>query len=1287
MIIDENFIQCGKITNYSEKIAFEKIENVIVLGGIKNKFYLLKNYSLFSGNNHNPLELDLVVISTRGIYVIEIKHWNENFDNDKQNDYINKEIIKLNDKCKILKSKIESSKILGSMYINGKFLLTDTKDNRIKIQKNGLWFYSLNNIKEILNLEGSEHINDVKIKQIKDYLYKGGDYYFSNKGYFNLKDLWEEGNHKVYSARKNNNDIQLHTFDLTSFSKSIIEKEKEKAKREFDILYKFSKVPFFPTLYEPFESLPDYRDEVCFYSIITPNYPSIENKITDKNWDIFDKIRFTANSLLALDKIHNLLNEELNNQYDKKLILRNLNSKNILVTNNINPTFTQLNYVKIPDAQTISENIKLTIDESIPPEISNGDIRNATYKSDIYSICYSLLKIFDINSEIGKSIIFILKRGLSKDAENRPSLIELHNDINSIFNSIKSKESHKIHYNKFEIGNKIKFKSEYYKITNIIGEGGIGESYKVIEINEKTNDEYGTYIGKRIKNQENFISVQHAYKKVKALTASPYLATIHEIASDWDQNSFVSILKWIPGSDLQSYKGYLHIIEDEKIENFLIEKLLNICDALQNLHNSNLVHGDINPRNILISENNKSFILIDYDSVVEIGSTPKFRNNNLYNSPNLRSGNSILPKDDLYSISITLLDCMLEDSPFHYQNKLNLERGINWELFEKFKLTKFIKILKELIENSSIRDASEAISFINSESILKNHPKPILIAKDKKRNERLLDILKTYPGSLRGNIETRGLDSNFAVNTYIKTSLEIEILDKIKKRELKLLILLGNAGDGKTALLQNLSKELGYPNNSSERLYNFITIDGININVNLDGSASYNDKSAIELLDEFFNPFLKNEVPSNLTSMLAINSGPFYKWISNLNEDSKLRNQFYKVLIEGDYSELRTDFRIMDLNTRSLVGNISENDKIIEVNFIRELILSLIGENFDQHWSECKNCISSNKCSTFYSMNLLHSDKKDIIINNLILILQLVHQLGKVHITIRELRAFISYVLYGINYCDDYHSNDNIDLEYFFNRIFDTLSTARQGELLKEISQLDPSLISHPDIDKYLLLSDNKIFNELNFTERKRKYFMTESSDEILKIKGDNNYFGINKAKHFENFLNFPLLTENERLKIKVKILTGISKINFLPSKAYENQSYIPFKVNQRTPTETVFWVNKEISYFKLEENQIYKSFKHQSILHNFLVLYYSNDINEKLLINYELYFYLLELESGTQLPSEITYDIFSNLSIFVDRITEEDSSEMISWTPLNEDNIYTIKMIMKDQIKQLEIS
>src|SRR5207302_11245804 len=86
----------------------------------------------------------------------------------------------------------------------------------------------------------------------------------------------------------------------------------------------------------------------------------------------------------------------------------------------------------------------------------------------------------------------------------------------------------------------------------------------------------------------------------------------------------------------------------------------------------------------------------------------------------------------------------------------------------------------------------------------------------------LKSLLQLFPGSLAyGNIETRGLDSPFAAETYVETALEESLFKAIRERQLRLVILCGNAGDGKTALLQHLAQRFGVPElKSAERLWN-----------------------------------------------------------------------------------------------------------------------------------------------------------------------------------------------------------------------------------------------------------------------------------------------------------------------------------------------------------------------------------------------------------------------------------------------------------------------------------
>ncbi|MFO7774777.1 MAG: hypothetical protein R6W89_03170 [Candidatus Hydrogenedentota bacterium] len=64
----------------------------------------------------------------------------------------------------------------------------------------------------------------------------------------------------------------------------------------------------------------------------------------------------------------------------------------------------------------------------------------------------------------------------------------------------------------------------------------------------------------------------------------------------------------------------------------------------------------------------------------------------------------------------------------------------------------------------------------------------------------LKELLQVQPGSPWGNVETRGLDSSFARETYVETELDRQVADAVRGKTVSLVILCGNAGDGKTAM-------------------------------------------------------------------------------------------------------------------------------------------------------------------------------------------------------------------------------------------------------------------------------------------------------------------------------------------------------------------------------------------------------------------------------------------------------------------------------------------------------
>src|SRR5262249_13607274 len=149
--------------------------------------------------------------------------------------------------------------------------------------------------------------------------------------------------------------------------------------------------------------------------------------------------------------------------------------------------------------------------------------------------------------------------------------------------------------------------------------------------------------------------------------------------------------------------------------------------------------------------------------------------------------------------------------------------------------------------------------------------------------------LQSYPGSPRwGNRETRGLDTPFAAETYVPTALEESLLEDIRQNRVRLVILCGNAGDGKTALLQHLAQELGLGRlnrlHSSSRILEGGVPNGPRIRMNLDGSAAWNGKSADEILDTFLAPFQDGPPGQNIVHLLAVNDGRLLEWIEGVEE-------------------------------------------------------------------------------------------------------------------------------------------------------------------------------------------------------------------------------------------------------------------------------------------------------------------------------------------------------------------------------------------------------------------
>jgi hypothetical protein len=118
----------------------------------------------------------------------------------------------------------------------------------------------------------------------------------------------------------------------------------------------------------------------------------------------------------------------------------------------------------------------------------------------------------------------------------------------------------------------------------------------------------------------------------------------------------------------------------------------------------------------------------------------------------------------------------------------------------------------------------------------------------------------------------------------------------------------------------------------------------------------------------------------------------------------------------------------------------------------------------------------------------------------------------------------------------------------------------------------------------------------------------------------------------------------------------------------------VPLRVTPRTPTETAFWVEKPLSSFRLEATLPPKTDGIERLHRQAVLIYrYRGGHEEKLRLGAELFHLLLELEDGYQLGDASTDDTFANLSIFVQRLVQEDASELLVWNPMADEAIYQV--------------
>ncbi len=289
-----------------------------------------------------------------------------------------------------------------------------------------------------------------------------------------------------------------------------------------------------------------------------------------------------------------------------------------------------------------------------------------------------------------------------------------------------------------------------FVLEEILGVGGMGKVYKAIDLRKKEAHDKNPYVAIKVlndefrKHPESLIALQREARKSQQLS-HPNIVNVYDF--DRDGDIVYMTMELLQGRPLDEMinEEYPHGLPEEKAT-----PIINaIANALLCAHQHSIIHSDLKPGNIFITDDNKAKIFdfgiaracqisqgkLDNDNEqnrtlfdpTELGAlTPT------YASLEMLEGKAPEPHDDIYSIACVFYELLTGKHPFNRLSADNAKKNslkINKiaSLDKSHLKTKYTAISKALaFEGKNRFDNVEA--FIKDYNFKKKSKQPVLLS-------------------------------------------------------------------------------------------------------------------------------------------------------------------------------------------------------------------------------------------------------------------------------------------------------------------------------------------------------------------------------------------------------------------------------------------------------------------------------------------------------------------------------------------------------------------------------
>ncbi|MDR7303497.1 methylation-associated defense system protein kinase MAD6 [Haloactinomyces albus] len=610
-----------------------------------------------------------------------------------------------------------------------------------------------------------------------------------------------------------------------------------------------------------------------------------------------------------------------------------------------------------------------------------------------------------------------------------------------------------------------------FTIRRKLGKGHFGAAYHVFDMIADTD-----WVLKLIlRDRDSVIErMKHEYQVLVNLERHPNVVRVADANFLPDNETPYLQFEYVDGRDLGSLTSGEQPLGPADVLRFGIEAARGIA----HLHRHGVYHCDIKPSNLLWTE--QGCKIIDFNVAVTSDSTLRHGGGSTrYLPPDLdisaQPSAADLADRDTYALALSLYEALTGAYPWDTGHPPPGEEPAHpavWSGVPPLAPAFVEALLKAIAPQRSQRygsvseflDALSGITTVWVEPPERQLPEPGESARES--TNAFVDYLRTlYSQSTSTNQGTRGKDPTRS-DLYVTSALDDRLLPDVLAGHYRLVIITGNAGDGKTAFLEHLLErardEQASFSTARENGASF-TLGGMEFHTNHDGSQDEGERANNAVLAEFFGPFSGEPTgwPDDQSRVIAINEGRLVDFLTEHAGDFTELGKLVNAGLAGH--RLDSGVAVVNLNNRSVLADPEGTGSIFS-----RMLDRMTRPEF---WQDCASCEISTHCYALHNARTFADPTAgQRTIERLRSLYQLAHLRGRLHITLRDLRSALAYTLTSGRSCAQIKSlyergrGQEILDAYYFNSWIGP--EGGHDRLLAELRELDVAEVPAPSLER-----------------------------------------------------------------------------------------------------------------------------------------------------------------------------------------------------------------------------